>query len=271
MQIAHAVRAAAPKAPDESVEAVVDLGIKDELRLAHFIGQLAHESGFKPLNENLNYSAKRLTQVWPSRFRSLAATNGFARNPMALANKVYNGRMGNKAGSNDGWNFRGRGFIQLTGRTNYTKCGAAIGIDLVKTPDRLLEPEVSAKAAAWFFEVNNIWPLCDKNDVRAVTRRINGGVHGLGDRRAKTQAALSVLRGGAVPLSTVRLGSRGSDARLLQSALNELGFGPISADGIFGRNSDKALRRMQAAFGLAVDGICGRNTWKLIASKGATS
>lgn len=270
MRIAEAIRAVAHAAPQESIDAVIALEIENPMRLAHFIGQLAHESNFKPINENLRYRAERLMAVWPKRFTTLAHAKNFAFKPVKLANEVYNGRMGNKKGSNDGWNYRGRGFIQLTGRTNYTNCADAIGVDLVDNPDLLLDPEVSAKAANWFFTKNKIWRFCDDDDVLRVTRTINGGTHGLGDRRIRTRAAFSVLNGGAPPLSTIRLGSRGEDARILQSALNQMGFGPIAADGVFGRKSDAALRKFQTAMGLSVDGICGRNTWKIIAKKGTS-
>lgn len=111
-------------------------GINTRLRMAHWLAQLAHESGFKPAVENLNYNAQRLTQVWPSRFPTLASAQRCAHNPEALANTVYAGRLGNGgAESGDGFMFRGRGFLQITGRSNYAKYGKLIGIDLIAQPE----------------------------------------------------------------------------------------------------------------------------------------
>ena len=266
MDIRRGIAAAAPKAASGAAAALEQLEFKKDLEAAHFIGQLAHESGLVPLSENLNYSAKRLMQIFPSRFKTMASTHGIARNPEAMANSVYGGRMGN-INKGDGWKFRGRGFIQLTGRNNYTAAKKAIGVDIVKEPDLLLDPAVSAKVAHWFFTNNRIWPHTHRNDVNKVTRIINGGLHGIADRRKKTAGALSGLRGAAAPLSTVRLGSRGKDARLLQAALNELGFGPLVVDGDFGPASVRGLKRFQTALGLTTDGICGRNTWAIIARR----
>jgi putative chitinase len=266
MDIRKGIAAAAPKAVSGAASALEALEFTQDLEAAHFIGQLAHESGLVPLSENLSYSAKRLTQVFPSRFKTLASTHGIARNPEAMANSVYGGRMGNTQ-KGDGWKFRGRGFIQLTGRNNYTAAKKAIGIDIIKDPDLLLDPAVSAKVAHWFFSTNNIWRHTHRNDVNKVTRLINGGLHGIADRRKKTSGALAGLRGASAPLSTVRLGSRGKDARLLQAALNELGFGPLSVDGNFGPASVRGLKKFQRSLRLTVDGICGRNTWAIIARR----
>ena len=171
MQIANAMRAVVRNVPEEAIEAVSALDFKNELRAAHFIGQLAHESKFHPISENLRYRASRLMQVWPSRFRTMERARQFAGNQIALANEVYNGRMGNRKDSMDGWNYRGRGFIQITGRNNYTAAKKAIGIDIVKDPDLALQPEVAAKIAEWYFTSNNIWPFCDADNVEKVVPR----------------------------------------------------------------------------------------------------
>lgn len=175
---------------------------------AHWLGQLGHESaGFTVLKENLNYSARRLTQVWPRRFPSLAAAQPFAMDPQALANKVYNGRMGNRPDSNDGWHFRGRGPKQLTGRDNYTAFNAwcrehkllAEGQDIRLEPDLLLRPQWGALSAAWFWSTNNLGAILDQLDgeaaCRAVTKRINGGTIGLADRWNRTRALLVAFGG----------------------------------------------------------------------------
>ncbi|MEM7240996.1 MAG: peptidoglycan-binding protein [Pseudomonadota bacterium] len=268
MHIAKAMRKLVRTVPSESVAAFETIKFENDLRAAHFIGQLAHESNFKPVSENLNYSASALRRVFGKYYPTNAAAQQAARKPMEIANKVYGGRMGNRKGTSDGWNFRGRGFIQITGRNNYTAAKKAIGVDIIKEPDLALNPDIATKIALWYFDMRNIWPHCDANNVDRVTKLINGGFNGLADRRKKTKIALQVLNGQPEPLSTVRYGSRGADAQLLQSALNEMGFGPIVADGIFGQRSVAALRKMQAAWNLAVDGICGRNTWKMIAERG---
>lgn len=268
MNISGAMQAVSPGVEETCIKAVEGLTFASTLCAAHYIGQLAHESNFRPRSENLNYSAKRLTEVWPSRFATLAAAQPFARNPQALANQVYNGRMGNKDGSNDGWNFRGRGFIQITGRNNYTAAGKALNLPIVKNPDQVMTPTDSAETAFWFFDVNGIWALAEKNDIKGVTRRINGGLHGLADRRAKTNLAFQILSGKPPPLGTVRLNTKGADARLLQQALNDVGCGPIAVDGWFGRGSVAALKKFQTQAGLTADGVCGRGTWAALAKRG---
>lgn len=175
---------------------------------AHWLGQLSHESaGFTVLQENLNYTAQRLTQVWPRRFPNLAAAQPFARNPEALANNVYNGRMGNRPNSGDGYWFRGRGPKQLTGRDNYTAFNAwcsdnkllAVGQDIRLEPDLLLRPQWGALSAAWFWSANNLGAILDRFDgeaaCRALTKRINGGTIGLADRWNRTRQLLQAFGG----------------------------------------------------------------------------
>lgn len=122
----------------ETINAFEEYGDGDIRKLAYILATGFHEAKFKPVRENMSYTAERIREVWPKRFTNLAAAKPYARNPQALANKVYNGRLGNKAGSDDGWLFRGGGWPQLTGRENYEKFG------LDKNPDRILEPKVSA-------------------------------------------------------------------------------------------------------------------------------
>jgi putative chitinase len=135
------------------------------------------------LEENLNYSAERLVAVWPSRFPTKAAAEPYARQPDKLANKVYANRLGNgNEASGDGWRYRGRGPIQLTGKANYEKCGAGIGEDLVRFPCLLLTPSVGLASAGWFWHTRGCNRLADEDDHRAITRIINGGQLGLDDR-----------------------------------------------------------------------------------------
>jgi len=162
-------------------------------RQAAFIGQCAHESNnFIKLEENLSYSPERLIKVWPSRFPDLLSADKYAYNPQALANKVYAGRLGNNQ-ENDGWNFHGRGLIQLTGRENYERCGSSLGVDLIGNPDWLLDPKYAALSAGWFYNRKGLNELSDIGDVETMTKRINGGLIGFDDRKAKITKALAVL------------------------------------------------------------------------------
>ncbi len=168
-------------------------GIDTPLRQAAFLAQVSHESmRLTRLEENLNYSAQRLTAVWPSRFPTLDSAAPFAGNPQALANKVYGGRLGNTA-PGDGWKYRGRGLIQLTGKANVAAYSAAAGIDVVSNPDLLLEPEFAADSAGWFWHANRCNVHADKRDWAGLTRRINGGTVGLPERMTLTMRALRVL------------------------------------------------------------------------------
>ena len=162
-------------------------------RQAAFIGQCSYESAnFTRLQENLNYSAQRLTQVWPSRFPYIIAAEPYAHNPEKLANFVYAGRMGNLQ-DGDGYTYRGRGLIQITGREMYAKCGNALGIDLIDNPDLLLTPEYATLSAAWFWNKHGLNTLADVQEYGTMTRRINGGITGLDDRIVKITKALEVL------------------------------------------------------------------------------
>ena len=162
-------------------------------RQAAFIGQCAVESAnFTRLQENLNYSAQRLTQVWPSRFPNINMAESYAHNPEKLADFVYAGRMGNLQ-DGDGWKFHGRGLIQLTGRENYANCGSGVGVDLIDNPDLLLTPQYAALSAGWFWNKKGLNALADTQEYGAMTRRINGGLTGLDERIAKITKALQVL------------------------------------------------------------------------------
>ena len=164
-------------------------------RQAAFIGQCGHESAsFKVLQENLNYSAKGLMATWPSRFPTLEEAQKIERNPEKIANKVYGGRadLGNIE-EGDGWRFAGKGLIQLTGRSNYTACGNAIGKPLAEHPELLLEPENACLSAGWFWNKRGLNALADNEDWTTITKRINGGNHGLQDRIERTHKAMDIL------------------------------------------------------------------------------
>lgn len=174
--------------------------ITSPARSAAFLAQLAHESGdLQRWTENLGYRWQRLRQVFPKYFRTDAEAQPFDRQPERIANRVYGGRMGNgNEASGDGWRYRGRGPIQLTGKDNYRTCGQAIGIDLVTQPERLETPEVGCLAAAWFWASRGLNALADAGDFVTITKRINGGLIGLEHRTALWKRAKQVF-GAAAP------------------------------------------------------------------------
>jgi putative chitinase len=173
--------------------AFIRFDISTPERQAAFIGQCSHESGgFKTLQENLNYSAKGLHATWPSRFASEADAQPFHRNPEKIANKVYSGRMGN-TDEGDGWKYRGRGLIQLTGKDNYRSASDALGVDFVANPDLVLSKEYAALTAAWYWNKRGLNKEADAKDFTGMTKKINGGVIGLADRVAHINTALNVL------------------------------------------------------------------------------
>ena len=161
-------------------------------RTAAFIAQVGHESGqLTRLVENLNYSADALRKTWPSRFDVELATTA-ARKPEQIANIAYSNRMGNTA-PGDGWKYRGRGLIQITGKNNYRACGEALGLDLIAQPVLLEKPQHACMSAAWFWAINGLNTLADADKFDAITQRINGGQNGSADRQALYGRALKVL------------------------------------------------------------------------------
>lgn len=169
-------------------------GIDTPLLVAHVMAQISHECGAgHDVVENLNYTAKRMTQVWPSRFPSVASAEPYAHNPQALANKVYNGRMRNRTGSDDGWNFRGRGASQTTGREGYERVKEKTGLDVVSNPDILIDPKFFMLCGVSDFINCGCLPFAKKDDIFNVTKRLNGGTVGLAERKwwlGKWKAAL---------------------------------------------------------------------------------
>ena len=170
--------------------------INTPARMASFIGQCQHESGnFSHLEENLNYSAVRLTQVFPNRFNLARAQDCVAKGKEAIAEGMYGHRadLGNTQ-EGDGGKFFGRGLIQLTGRANYTAFAHAIGNEeIVNTPSLLATPEFAALSAGWFWSTRHLNDLADKADYDTMTKRINGGVLGLAERKAHISKVLSIL------------------------------------------------------------------------------
>lgn len=173
-----------------------DFEINTPLRISHFLAQTSHESSdFTRLVENLNYSQDGLLRTFKKYFNPEQAAH-YARKPEKIANRVYANRLGNgPESSGDGWKYRGRGAIQITGKTNYLNCSQYLFGDdeLLKTPDLLLEPKYAILSACWFWEVNGLNKIADGNNIELLTRRINGGTNGLADRRARFGRIYSVL------------------------------------------------------------------------------
>ncbi|HEY0329963.1 MAG TPA: glycoside hydrolase family 19 protein [Rhodopseudomonas sp.] len=178
-------------------------GITSPLLVAHVMAQISHECGAgHEVVENLNYTAGRMMQVWPSRFPTTASAAPYAHNPKALANKVYNGRMGNRAGSDDGWTFRGRGAAQTTGRDGYARLAKATGLDLVNHPELVLAPKHFLDCGVADFIACGCLPFAQADDVVGVTKRLNGGSVGLAQRKAwlsTWKAALATVPVAAKP------------------------------------------------------------------------
>ena len=207
-------QATAQKWVDAVAAACQEFNINTPQRIAGFLSQCAHESGgFERLQENLNYSADGMAGIWPKRFAVLGPDgkpvkkdgknqpNKFAlalhRKPEMIANVVYSGRMGNgPTESGEGWKYRGRGLKQLTGKTNHSNCSKGLGVDLVDNPDLLLEPIYAARSAAWFWSTNKCNVFADAEDIEGLTRRINGGLIGLEDRKKRYASAMRSFSAG---------------------------------------------------------------------------
>jgi len=180
--------------------------ITSHVRLAHFMAQIAHESGnFKAVVENLNYSADALLSVFPKYFKDKngvldkALALKYARNAEMIGSRVYASRMGNgDEASKEGYKFRGRGYLQVTGKDNYKAFSTFIGEDCVANPD-LIATKYPMDSAMWFFDKNKLWDICDKGAtnevVTLVTKRVNGGTHGLDDRLSKFNTFVGLLKG----------------------------------------------------------------------------
>ncbi len=172
---------------DQIPDTARKFGITTTLRLAHFLAQCGHESGgFRAVRENLNYSAKGLLGIFRKYFTNVNLAQQYERKPEKIANRVYGNRMGNgNEASGDGFKFRGRGYIQLTGKDNYSLFDATVPENILQNPD-LVATKYPLASAAFFFKRNNLWAICDRGadvgTVTAVTKRVNGGTIGLPDR-----------------------------------------------------------------------------------------
>ena len=251
-------------------------GITTKRRVAHFLSQCAHESAnFKRLEENLNYSAKALRAVFGRYFGAHPKRNAdeYHRNPPKIANYVYMDefrkyKMGN-VNPGDGWLFRGRGLKQLTGRDNYTKFGASVGMAAEEAANYVATKKGAIESACWFWDANNLNEIADTDDVRRMTKKINGGSIGLEDRQKRYTHAMEVLGMSAEMLDTedddiqeilddigvLRKGAKGDGVKIMQEALG------ITADGDFGPGTERALKAWQEDNGLTPDGIAGPATF----------
>jgi len=265
---------------DEWYEALCGMlpkyGITSKRRVAHFLSQCAHESAnFKRLEENLNYSAKALRAVFGRYFGSAPKRDAdeYHRNPEMIANYVYMDefrkyKMGN-VNEGDGWLFRGRGLKQLTGRDNYTKFGASVGMSAESAAIYVATKEGAIESACWFWDANNLNSIADTDNVVKMTKRINGGNIGLADRQKRYTHAMEVLGMSVEDLGTddddiqeilddigvLRKGAKGDGVKIMQEALG------ISADGDFGPGTERALKAWQRDNGLTPDGIAGPATF----------
>ncbi len=172
-----------------TAKAITNHYVLNAERGAHFLGQLVHESGtFKYTEENLNYSTASILKVFGKYFDSESEAETCARNPQALADRVYGGRMGNEG---QGYLWRGRGFLQCTGKNNYTQFAADMNLPDVMTNPDLVATDYSMESAIWFFDRNKLWDICDEgvNDdtIKRLTKRINGGTNGLKHRATETK------------------------------------------------------------------------------------
>jgi putative chitinase len=267
-------------------------GIVTPLHVIHLMAQLSHECGAgHEVEENLSYSAKRMMEVWPSRFPTMASALPYAKNPRKLADKTYNGRMGNRPGSDDGYDFRGRGGSQTTGREGYARLAQKTGLDLLNKPELVNDPRYFLECAVADFVLCGCLPYCaprpglPDGDIRGVTHHLNGGYIGLEDRKAwfaRWKAALRTPARLAAPVGladvpdtetdedeapeaavevddgVLRYG-RGHDApdfevKALQELLVSRGYQVGSVDGDFGRGTRVAVLAAQADNGLPTNG-----------------
>lgn len=246
--------------------------ITTERRVAHFLSQCAHESAnFKRLEENLNYSAKALRAVFGRYFGDPPKRDAdeYHRQPEMIANYVYMDefrkyKMGN-IHEGDGWLFRGRGLKQLTGRENYSRFGDSIGMTAEEAAEYVQSFNGAIQSACWFWDTNNLNDIADGDNVKLMTKKINGGSIGLEDRQRRYINAMEVL---GMPfevheeddddeddilddIGVLRRGSRGDGVKMMQEALG------LDADGVFGRGTERALKLWQTDNGLTPDGVAG--------------
>jgi putative chitinase len=273
------VERVAPKAQNNYLEAIRrgkqvfnDYHITTPLRMAHFLAQALHETGgFRILRENMSYSAKRMIQIFGVGNHSAAVTAAeaatLANRPEAIAERVYglgNPRKARELGNTtlgDGFLYRGNGVLQTTGRSNHKRTGAACSVDFEGDPGLVTNPDHALKPALIEWTQNNLNSFADKNDIRTITRKINGGFNGLPEREAWFDKVWLLLKDVSEPAEAWEIGDGDDDVKQLQEALNDLGADPkLVVDGRYGPATRRAVREFQAAAGIKVDGIAGPAT-----------
>jgi putative chitinase len=229
----------------------VKYGLTSDLLVAHVMAQFSHECGAgNEVVENLNYSAQGLLDTWPSRFTAATAA-AFARDPRRIANEVYNGRMGNRPGTDDGWTYRGRGGSQVTGHDGYATLARKVNLDLVNEPELVNHPEQFLECAVADFVICGCLPFAAGDDVSGVTFHLNGGHIGLDERTKWLQRWKAALAG--------QTDARG--ALWVQQTLNKLGTEPpLNLDGSYGPVTVAAVKDFQRTHGLDADGLIGPQT-----------
>lgn len=240
--------------------------INTPLRVAHFMAQISHESnGGTITEESLNYTtAARIAAVWPSRF-SAESAQAFTRKPRELANKVYNGRMGNRPGTDDGWNYRGRGFLQLTGRESYQRVGKMMGLDLENNPGLVNAYDQRLAIAAAEFVNLKCLPACDADDIRTVTKRVNGGYIGIDSRRnwlQKWKLALPDLPGELPDPTDEKATAEINDVKLPREA---------EGDPDHPTTSDKWTEKATVFSTILAPILAAFSDWKIVCAVGAVS
>lgn len=276
MKVIEVLKQLAPKAKDSYLEAIrqgeslfEEHGITTPLRMAHFLAQALHETGgFSVLRENMNYSAQRMVEIFGVHRHSARVTQSEAATlegrPEAIAERVYglgNPTKADELGNTkpgDGFRYRGNGVLQTTGRRNHRRMGNACGIDFEGNPELVTAPEYALLPALHEWSEGSLNFFADRNDLRTITRRINGGFNGLEEREAWFNKLWPLLKDDSDPDEPWEAGDDDARVKWLQKALNELGADPrLDVDGRYGPATRKAVRDFQAAEGIGVDGIAG--------------
>lgn len=243
--------------------------ITTPLRMAHFLAQALHETGgFTVLRENMNYSAARLMAIFGVNRHSAAVTASeaerLAHQPEAIAERVYglgNPRKARELGNKqpgDGFRFRGNGVLQTTGRGNHRRMGEACELDFEGTPELVTAPEHALKPALQEWTQNKLNGAADKNDIRTITLRINGGLIGLPEREAWLNKIWPLLKTDDQPAEPWETADTDNKIKILQKNLNTLGADPVlEVDGRYGPSTRQAVKAFQTAVGIVADGIAG--------------